>query len=250
MRVILALALALAVLPILASHCFADEVPLLDGHTLQGKVLDVTAKGLKLEIHPKDGGTVVMHMSADHLDPHWWYGKRDAALGDDAKLRLDLAVWAIEHGLFRQGKAQFEKARKLDPKVAKEFRDDVVPGLRAGIASDLVHSAHLQMDAGNLKAANKMLQAVLTRFGDTHAAADARALMPALQHRSDLKLKELAHWKKFGDDERAREQVDQRKRVTDPIVALIRQGHNIMGHMPPMAAQAEAVGSAQEPNAR
>lgn len=241
MRSTCTLVLSVLAVYLLATPCFADEVPLLDGHELHGRILDVTATGLKLEGRAKGGGTFVMKLGADHIDPHWWYARRDAALGSDVKPRLALAEWAVAHGLFRQGKAQFEKVRKLDPKAAEEFQDHVVPTLREGIAGDLVHAAHLQMNAGNMKAANTMLQAVLTRYGDTHAAADARALLPTLQHRMDAKLKDLAHWKKFGDDEKAREQSDQRRRITSPIVALIRQGHNIMGHMPPMAAQADAV---------
>jgi hypothetical protein len=228
-------------LVLLAAPCFADGVPLLDGHVLNGQVTKVTADGLTLHVETGSGGTITMKMSAEHIDPHWWYARRDGALGADVKKRLELSVWAVEHGLFRQGKAQFEKARKLDGKAASEFQDNVVPGLRAGIAADLVQAARRTMDAGKLDVANKMLQAVVTRFGDTHAAGDARHLQATLQHRRAKKLKTNAYWRKFGDDEKGREQADQRRRVTDPIVALIRQGHNIMGHMPPMAAQADAV---------
>ena len=145
------LAGALLACALLAAPCFADEVPLLDGHQLRGRIVDVSADGLKLEMRPKSGGTATLTLNADHIDPHWWYTRRDAALGDDVKQRLELAVWAVEHGLFRQAKAQFEKARKLDGKAASAFQDHVVPGLREGIAGDLVHSARLQMDEGNVK---------------------------------------------------------------------------------------------------
>lgn len=228
-------------LALAATTCLADEVPLLDGHTMQGRVLQVTADGLELEGEAPGGGTFKMKLSADHIEPYWWYDHRDEALGKDVGARLELSLWAAEHGLFRQSKAQFDKARKLDPAQAKEFQDHVVPKIRSGIATDLVKSARREMDAGKLKAANKMLQAVLTRFGDTHAASDARDLLPTLHHRMDAKLQELAHWKKFTDDEKAREQSDQRRKVTDPIVALIRQGHRIMADLPPIADQADSV---------
>jgi tetratricopeptide (TPR) repeat protein len=241
MRATYSFALAIVSIALLAGPCFADGVPLLDGHVLQGQVSDVTAEGLTLKRVSSSGGTITMKMSADHIAPQWWYARRDAALGNQTKARLELSVWAVEHGLFQQAKAQFEKARKLDGKAASEFQDKVVPGLRAGIAADLVQAARRTMDAGKLDVANKMVQAVITRFGDTHAAEDARHLKATLQHRMDKRLKTNAYWKKFGDDERGREQADQRSRVTDPIVALIRQGHNIMGHMPPMAAQADSV---------
>ncbi len=241
MRALSTLVLSALALCLFAIPSFAEEVPLLDGHMMDGRVLEVTAKGLKLEGHPKEGGTFIMHLSADHIDPNWWLQMRDKALGDDVKGRLELAVWAVEHGLFRQAKALFVKARTQDPKVAAEFKDDVLPGLRQGIASDLVHSAHRTMEAGKLQAANQMLQAVLTRFADTPAAKDAKALLPTVQHRLDQHLQYLAHWQKFAADEKAREQRDQRIKVTDPIVALIRQGHNIMAHMPVAAAQADAV---------
>jgi hypothetical protein len=230
----------LAALILLASPALAEEVLLYDGHSMHGKVHDENAKGFKLTMHTKGGGSITMGMAANQVDPHWWYARRDAALGDDAKQRLELATWAVEHGLFRRAKAQFEKARKLDPKAARDFHDRLIPQLREGVAHELVHSAKHAMNSGELKTAHRMLQAVLTRFGDTHAAGEARALQPTLQHRTDVKLRKLAYWKKFGDDERAREQADQRRKITGPIVALIRQGHNIMGHMPPMAAQADA----------
>lgn len=227
-------------LTLLAVPGFAESVPLLDGHSLHGKVLDVTAQGLELEGKAPGGGTYTTKVSADHIDPHWWYARRDAALGDDVDARLELSVWAVEHGLFRQAKAQFEQARKLDPKKAADFHDHVVPGLREGIATDLVRSAHLAMDAGKLNVANQMLHAVITRYGDTHAATDARSALVTVQHRIDRKLAHLAHWEKAKADALAGEQADERRRITGPIVALIRQGNNIMAHMPPAAAQADA----------
>ena len=239
-------ALALAALALLALPGWADDIPLLDGHSLNGRILDVTATGLKVEGEAPGGGTYTMTVSADHIDPHWWYARRDLALGSDVHERLELAVWAVEHGLFRQAKAQFEKARKLDPAAAKEFRDDVVPGMRQGIAAGLVESARRDMDVGKLDAANQMLHAVLNRFADTHAAGDARTLLATLQHRVDAKLVAAAHWKEERADEAARAQATERRAVTDPIVALIRQGNNILAHMPPPAAQADAVASTRQ----
>ena len=119
-------------------------MPLLDGHNLDGRVFDVTAEGLKLEGLTQGGGAFTMSLSADHVDPYWWVQKRDAALGDDVQGRLELSVWAVEHGLFRQAKTLFAKARASDPEKAAAFQDHVLPGLREGIAADHARQAAIE----------------------------------------------------------------------------------------------------------
>ncbi len=227
MRMPYAILVAVLGLFLLALPVRADEVLLHDGRTMEGTVSDVTSDGLSLEMHPKGGGTASIHVPAEHLDPHYFYQLRDQGLGKDTKGRLELAVWAYEHGLFRRAKAQFDKARTLDAELAKQFLGRILPGLKEGIAEQMVDAAKLDMAGGRLADAKKILSKVLTKLADTHAASDARALVPTLQKK--ISQNEVAQQgrKKFADDSAAMENAAEQKRLLGPPRDLIRHGRHL-----------------------
>lgn len=227
MKTLATLVLAVAAALVFALPAHADEILLHDGHTMTGTIEKVTADGITLKMLPKGGGTAVVTVPAGHLDPHYFYAMRDQALGNDVKGRLDLSVWAYEHGLFRRAKAQLTKAREMNPEMAKQFYDQILPGLRDGIAEQMVEAAKQCMTGGHLDEAKTILSKVITQMGDTTAATQAQTLVPVLQQKIGKKNAARQARETFVADEQARETADQRKKFLEPAEALVRQGHRI-----------------------
>lgn len=159
----------------------SDRVILRDGSVKRGKILEVTENGVRVQFSPKGGGSAQMNVPPGRLDPHWFYNLRDSKIGNDAKGRLKLAMWAFEEGMFSRAKVQVEQAAEIDPKLVKDIREGALPDIREGIANRMLESAQGDIKDGALDRADEKLQILLARMPDTEAGTAAVDVYKALQ---------------------------------------------------------------------
>jgi len=221
---VLVLLAVLTATPALAS----DRVILKDGSTRKAKVLEVLESSIRVRFHPKGGGTAELIFPAERLDAHYFYGLRDEAVGDDAKGRLKLALWALNAGLFSRAKIQVEQAAKLDPKLVKDIKEGKLPEIRDGIAERILKSAEDDMKDGRLELAERKLELLLARMPDTPAGTDAAAVYKDLEDRirgRALREKEEA-LERVAEDKR--KEADERDRLFKPVERDLRRGKELL----------------------
>jgi hypothetical protein len=176
---ILVLAVVLAIA--CPAVCRAEDVLLVDGTVFSGTVDKVEQTGVTVTMKPGGGGTATVKVPASRLDPAWFYGHLDAMAGKDAKAHVDLASWAVEHGLFSRARAQIRKAEEIDPAYVKDVRENRFPEVREGIATQVLASAEGDVKAGRFEAAEEKLELLLLRLPDTEAGGRARDVMTSLE---------------------------------------------------------------------
>ena len=169
-----ALALGLVVI-MLSTSAYGDEVLLNGGGAMEGKIASVDENGIKVE---SDGKTVLVGPA--QLDPHYYYNQWAKRVGDDAKARLKLGVYAFENGLFNQARSQYRKAQKLDPEVVKDFEENVIPRIKEGVAEKLLAQAQLAVKNKKWHDAERIAAKILTQLEDTKAAEQARNLISSV----------------------------------------------------------------------
>lgn len=203
---------ATAVFAALAAPAAAEDILLEDGTVYAGTVKELGTKEVTFELRMKGGATVTMKLPAARFDAAWLYGLLDAQAGQDARAHVDLAVWAVERGLFSRAKAQMLKAEELDPAFVAGLREGKFPEIRDGIATQLAASAEADVKAGRLDAAQQKLEVLVTRLSDTEGGNRARAMLPPLEEQIEARDARLAEEARARLAEAERKAAEERAR--------------------------------------
>ncbi|MHC5010737.1 MAG: hypothetical protein ACYTG6_07255 [Planctomycetota bacterium] len=227
-------ALTFVIAVLFASVLFAepaqalDDIILNDGQVRRAEILEVNADSIRVRGRPRSGGVATLTVPASRLDPHFFYGLRDARLGDDVQGRIQLALWAVEHGLFSRAKLQIQKAAEIDKEAVAQFRAEELPKIRDGIVAKVLASAKADMEEGRLEAAETKIEAILARAPDTPAGAEARDLLPVL----DAKLRDQREAEKQAQREQlaeeARKAAEERDRLLEPANSQIEKAQALV----------------------
>lgn len=230
MRFILASSLLIALSLAAAAGAFADTVILNDGTIRRGEILEVLEDGIRVRFTPKGGGTAEMRVNARRLDAHFFYALRADAVGDDAKARLKLAMWAFEAGLFSRARIQVEEASRLDPELVKDIREGRLPEIRDGIADRVLASAKADIDAGRDAVAQRKLEILLARLPDTEAGTAAVEVYQALRDEMRGREAREAQERKEAELEQAAEEerkaAEERHRLLAPAERDLRRAND------------------------
>jgi tetratricopeptide (TPR) repeat protein len=210
------LVIAIAVLAFVQASQAQELIFLKDGTVVKGEVTKSTEKSVTAVV---DGVTYTV--SAEKFDPHFFYRVRDKALGNDAKGRITLAMYAIDNDLFFRAKAQFEQAKAIDPKLAEEFKEKQWPKLKEGVGQKLLAAANRAVRTDSYKRAKKYCSLILTKFEGTKAYAAADDLIDKIQQKIDEKQDARAAQRKkmATQKEETAEKLSASKRdsILDPI---------------------------------
>lgn len=158
-----------------------DTLMLRSGRTAEIKLISTTADSVTFETVGE--GTLKATIRASELDPYCFYRLRAKQMKPTAANHLALARWCLDNDLVTQAKLQADRARKLDPEgTAKHLSDKAV---RDRIAGKLLDYARRQIERGKFDEAERWLDHVAERFGDTHGEAvrAAMAKLHAVQER-------------------------------------------------------------------
>jgi len=158
-----------------------EEVILKDGVTGFVNVLETTRDSVKVKFK-KNGADITLVVKAERIDPFCFYTVRGKYMERTAENHLNLAIFCVENGLFNRAKHQRDVAESIDPEYLKKQAE--IPGFRDGIAEKILANAERDFDNGKLDQAEETIQIILTRFSDTPAAEDARALQTILDKRA------------------------------------------------------------------
>lgn len=165
--------LTFATLACLALPALADEIVGVDGTSHSCEILEVEEDGVTVRGKMKSGETVELKVPVARIDPHCYYGLRDAALGDDAKARMRFALWCVDNDLLAQAKVQAQKAAKADPQLLEDLAGGKYPEIREKIAARVLASAERDISAGQFDVARQKLEMLLARLSDTEAGGKA-----------------------------------------------------------------------------
>jgi len=165
----------LGLMLLLAVAARADVVRLKNGNTLEGKIVEESARTLKFRTN--EGGTVTIlreqvaaiEKGESSLDV---YTRRAAELGEgDAKGHLDLADYCLKHQLTSQGIAELRRvlALQADSSAAKA---KLLPLLEQRAAPLLARAKALQ-DEGDYEQAEKPLIRILEECPEAKSYAGA-----------------------------------------------------------------------------
>jgi tetratricopeptide (TPR) repeat protein len=217
------LVLSLSVLSARAARALEDVI-LNDGSVHRAEILAVNEDSIRVRFSPKSGGTAELVVPAAKLDPHFFYGLRDKAAGDDAKAHLKLALWAVEAGLFSRARAQVAKAAELDPQLVKDIEEGKLPEIREGIATKILESAREDAEAGRLEMAEKKLELLLARLPDTDAGTSAVEDYQALAPRLEEARAKAEQAERERLDEAARKADEERAKLFEDVDKDVAEG--------------------------
>jgi tetratricopeptide (TPR) repeat protein len=197
-----------------AAPCLADELITVDGTVHQCEILSVDATGVVARGKMKSGDVVQVKVPVARIDPVCFYELRDKSIGaTDGKARLDLAVWAVEQGLFSRAKIQVKKAAEADPKLLEDLEAGKYPEIREGIARGILTSAEADIAAGRFDPARQKLEILAARLSDTEAGVKSCDALRTLE----TKMNEAAAKKEAAEkaklDDAARKQEDARAKL-------------------------------------
>lgn len=229
MRVIAPVCAAVLLVLALAPAARADQILMNDGSVHDAKILEVQEDGIVVDFTPRSGGTAQIKLPARRLDPHFFYALRDQSLGDDAKGRLRLALWAVEQGLFSRAKVQVQRAAELDPELVKDLQEGGrLAEIREGIATRVLDSARRDMEGGRLELAEQKLQALLARMPDTEAGSLAREVILDVEARLVEKEEADEQARLAAMEEEERKAAVERARLLEPVDRELRRGKEQM----------------------
>ena len=221
------LALTIAALACLVLPALAEELTTADGTTHQCEILKVEEDGVTARGKLKSGETVELKIPVARLDPHCYYSLRNAAIGDDAKARMKLAVWCVENDLFAQAKAQVKKAAQADPKLVEDLAGGKYPEIREKMAARILASAQADMAAGRLDVSRQKLEILLNRLSETQAGGEARDMIRALEGKETEASAKAEADATAKLDEDARKAADARHKLLAPIDEDLRKGREL-----------------------
>jgi tetratricopeptide (TPR) repeat protein len=163
-----------------AARAFADELITADGTCHTCEVVSVAEDGVVAKGKLKTGEPIELKVPVARLDPNWFYDRRDAAIGNDAKARVRFAVWCVENDLFSRAKIQVKKAAEADPKLMEDLAGGKYAEIREKIAGRILASADADVAAQKFGPAREKLEILLGRLSDTEAGGKARDAVRAL----------------------------------------------------------------------
>ncbi len=156
-----------------------DLIVLNDGSKLIGRIKSVNAEGVSFA-YTHDGAAVIGTFARERLEPHSWFVVRSGAVANDAAARLELARYAIDHGMYAIAEHELDRVAALDaslePAIVSERRR-----ARDGAAKTLLGIARVALDKGDLDRAWALGGTVLTRYRGSASDADARAFVDELE---------------------------------------------------------------------
>jgi len=232
---ILAIASILGLLVVDAAAEQEELIHLKGGRFYHGVVLSSTPTTLTGKVKNADGVYETHTVPAEECDDYFFYGVRNRHIGKDAKARIELAKWCVDHDMFSRAKAQMDQARAADPKVVEEFMTNEFPKIKEGLAAKLLKAGQRSLKRSSPKNALKYASLILTKFEGTKAVAGAEKLADEAQSRIDAKQeKQRAHRRRTAEAKEAaktKTTSDQRDKILAPIEKLIDQGeeHNTRG---------------------
>jgi hypothetical protein len=163
-----------------AALALADTLITSDGTSHNCEIVSVAEDGVVAKGKLKTGESVELKVPVARLDVHWFYERRDAAIGDDAKARVKFALWCVENDLFSRAKIQVKKAAAADPKLIEELASGKYAEIREKIAGRILASAEADVAAGKFDTAREKIEILLARLSDTDAGAKARDAVRSL----------------------------------------------------------------------
>lgn len=172
--------LLLSLLVLLASAAPAQirSLRLRSGETVLGTVTDVGSEAVQMQVsYPEAGRRSIARK--DIAPASLWNLLAARAPADDADAHVELARTARELGLTGQAIAALRQAARLDPARREDLEQDIA-AIRTGTAQELLQQARAAKEAGRTAAARLMLQAIVERYADTDAAAEAKTLREQL----------------------------------------------------------------------
>ena len=220
-----------SILGLLVADAAAEQEELIHlkgGRFYRGVVLSSTATTLTGKVKNADGVYETHTVSAEDCDDYFFYGVRNRHIGKDAKARIELAKWCVDHDMFSRAKAQMDQARAADPKIVEEFMKTEFPKIKEGLAAKLLKAGQRSLRRSSPKNALKYASLILTKFEGTKSVADAEKLADEAQKRIDEKqAKDRARRRKAAEKKEAAKEkttVDQRDKMLSPCEKLIDQG--------------------------
>jgi hypothetical protein len=196
-------ALALLALLLLAPTALCADpqpvtLPLASGKTVEGVVESADAKEVVVRVAPEQVRRVPWHQ----LAPLGAYRVRDAlAPVADGQARLELALLAVDLGLYVEARREFEKALALGALRQKAFLQFVMRAEREAVESG-VRQALQAADSGDWEQALQLARDLKMHFGGAPNAASIDKLIAELvlrvrdlQKAADRDAQELARVK-------------------------------------------------------
>lgn len=212
MRLFTAVA-AVAFVVSFAAFAAADELITADGTTHNCEIVSVAEDGVVAKGRLKTGEAVELKVPVARLDAQWFYVRRDAAIGDDAKARVRFAVWCVENDLFSRAKIQMKKAVAADPKLMDDLASGKYAEIREKIAGRILASAETDMAAAKFEPAREKLEILLARLSDTEAGDKARETIRTLETRQAQADAADAAAAQAKLDDAARKAADERRKL-------------------------------------
>jgi tetratricopeptide (TPR) repeat protein len=157
-----------------------DLIVLNDGSMLTGKIRSVSADGVSFA-YTYEGAPVTGTFARDRLEPHSWFVVRSSAVRNDAPARLELARYAIDHGMYGVAEHELDRIIALDASLELPAELERTRA-RDGAAKTLLGIARAARAEGDLDRAWNLGGTVLTRYRDSASDADARAFVDELEH--------------------------------------------------------------------
>jgi tetratricopeptide (TPR) repeat protein len=190
-----------------AMPAFADILQKKSGTFVEGKILEVTEKGVRIQL--VEGGEATI--SFDDLDPFTVYKIRDKRTrdgGDDAGARFALGRYAMENGLYDVGRADLDAAVKKDASL-KDEAVKVVADVEEKDSGKLYEEGAASMKAGDFSGALMKFQTLVDFFPSSKFVDEAKKSLAAATleiEKENAKKKELleALTKKKGDAKAAK----------------------------------------------
>jgi len=187
----------------LALSANADMLQKKSGTFIEGKILEITEKGVRIQL--TEGGEATIPF--DDLDPFTVYKIRDKKLRDsgnaDVGARFALGRYAMEAGLYDIGRGDMEAAVKKDPSLKTEA-DKVIAEVEDRDSANLYEMGTAAMKAQDYSGALMKFQTLVDFFPASKYVDEAKKALASATaeiEKENAKKKELldALTKKKGD---------------------------------------------------
>jgi tetratricopeptide (TPR) repeat protein len=178
---------------LLALPAAADMLQKKSGSFVEGKVLEVTEKGVRIRL--AEGGEATL--AFEDLDPYTVYRIRDKRLREtnkvDAGARFALGRYAMENGLYDIGRRDMDDAVKMDASLKSEA-DRVAAEVEEKDSAKMYEDGMAAMKAGDFPGALLKFQSLVDNFPTSKFVEEAKkslASATAEIEKENAKKKEL-----------------------------------------------------------
>ncbi|NUN48251.1 MAG: hypothetical protein HUU15_05410 [Candidatus Brocadiae bacterium] len=162
----------------LALPCAAEMLQKKSGSFIEGEVLEVTERGVRIRL--MEGGEATLPF--EDLDPYTVYRVRDRQAAKSGKetavLRFDLGRYAMQNGLYDIGRADMERACKDDPSLKTEM-DKVVLEVEERDGARMYEEGLAAMKASDFSTAMIRFQALVETFPASKYVEESRKSLAA-----------------------------------------------------------------------